>query len=324
MKEIVDHISSFNGDQVPLEVTLEANPMSIKRSDKSLLQDFRESGVNRMSIGVQSFDDSHLTFLEREHGSKEAIETIEHAKKVFGERVSFDLMFSIPLQTVNHWREQLKTAKQLEPSHISLYQLTLEKSTKLQRQFERNEISFPSEEESAEMFEAAIESCKDMGMDQYEVSNFAKSGMESVHNLCYWNYECYLGCGPGAHSRLWKGNEDGYQVYSGIETPDPSTWMMQVESTSNGLRHMKKLSSLERAEEYLLMGLRTREGVDLSPKALQEKTGQFTEFGDIVNIATIHQLSQQGFVDWKDSESHLKVTKKGMMVLDTITSKIIK
>lgn len=192
VKKIIEEITFLNEKKLPTEITLEANPTSLKKPN-NLLKELKEVGVNRLSIGVQSFDDIHLKKLGREHDSKDALKTIENAKNIFGEKVSFDLIFSIPDQTLENWKKQLNLAVSLEPSHLSLYQLTLEKSTKFFRLFEEGKIKLPSEEESADMFEYAIDLLSENNLKQYEISNFSKKGLESIHNLAYWNFQSYLG-----------------------------------------------------------------------------------------------------------------------------------
>lgn len=235
-----------------IEITLEANPTSFEANK---FCDFKKSGINRLSLGIQALNDHDLKFLGREHSAAEAINVIETTAKLF-DNYSFDLIYARPEQTISEWKDELDLAISLAAKHISLYQLTIEKGTKFFSMYKKKEFVLPSEENSLELFLTTDEILQNHGFNRYEVSNHAIKGYESKHNMVYWNYGNYLGIGPGAHSRI-----DGVaksQFYK------PQQWLDSVFSSENPATFQKEHLTKEQIfSEIIMMGLRTTEGVSL-------------------------------------------------------------
>jgi putative oxygen-independent coproporphyrinogen III oxidase len=239
-----------------LEVTLEANPTSV---EAGRFRGYRAAGVNRVSIGVQALDEAALRFLGREHGVAEALAAVDLATGVFP-RVSIDLIYARPDQTVAQWEAELARALATGTGHLSLYQLTLEPGTRFFAEARAGRLVLPDEDVQAELFERTLARCAAAGLPAYEISNHARPGEESRHNLVYWRYGEYLAIGPGAHGRL---------VVDGIRRATrnlraPERWLAAVETGGHGLEAEEPLAPREQAIEALIMGLRLAEGVPLA------------------------------------------------------------
>lgn len=232
-----------------VEITAEANPSS---AEIDLFRDFRSAGVNRLSLGVQSFDAAALKFLGRRHNVDQALRAISESQKIFA-RTSFDLIYARPDQTESSWRAELGRAIDLAGEHLSVYQLTIEPGT----EFRRRRITPAAEGPAVEMFEATHEMMNAAGLPAYEISNHAKPGAECRHNLVYWRGEDYAGLGPGAHGRL---TIDGV-TEAREEIRAPAAWLGAVAMGAGGERVRTPLSAGERIEEIVLMGLRLTEGI---------------------------------------------------------------
>ncbi|XP_014805384.1 PREDICTED: radical S-adenosyl methionine domain-containing protein 1, mitochondrial [Calidris pugnax] len=240
------------------EVTLEANPSS---ASPQRLQGFRAAGVNRLSIGVQSLDDAELRLLGREHTAAEARGAVEAARGLFPGRTSIDLIFGLPGQSRDAWSQGLEAALGLCDDHLSLYQLTLERGTALAARVFGGDLPTPSQDLVADMYHTACAALLSAGFRHYEVSNFARKGALSTHNLSYWQAEQYIGVGPGAHGRFVPWGEGGCRREARVQTLEPDAWMWEVQSQGHGTRRRVVLSPLEQLEEVLVLGLRTDEGV---------------------------------------------------------------
>ncbi|NXK09358.1 RSAD1 protein, partial [Herpetotheres cachinnans] len=240
------------------EVTLEANPSS---TSTPRLAGFRAAGVNRLSIGVQSLDDVELQLLGREHTAAEARGAVEAARDLFPGRTSLDLLFGLPGQSRDAWAQGLEAALGLCDDHISLYQLTLEQGTALAAQVWGGTLPTPPQDLLADMYLTARAMLVAAGFRHYEVSNFARKGALSTHNLSYWRAEQYIGVGPGAHGRFVPWGEGGHSREARVQTLEPVTWMREVQSQGHGTRKRVVLSPLEQLEEVLALGLRTDEGI---------------------------------------------------------------
>ena len=240
-----------------MEVTLEANPSS---AEASRFRGYVAAGVNRFSIGVQALNDADLHHLGRLHTAREAIQAIEIARNA-ADRVSFDLIYARQDQSQEAWRSELTRALSIEPDHLSLYQLTIEKGTAFGRRHEAGKLpGLPDPDLSADLYEATAEICDAAGLPAYEVSNHARPGSESRHNLIYWRCGDYLGVGPGAHGRVTlSGSRRAMRAI-----PSPAAWFESVESGQGRHESTSIMSADEKAAEYLLMGLRLQEGVTLS------------------------------------------------------------
>lgn len=283
-----------------LEVTLEANPSSV---EAGRFRGYADAGVNRVSMGFQALNDADLKRLGRLHTVSEALNALEIAQNQF-QRVSFDLIYARQDQTLEGWRAELAQALSFAPDHLSLYQLTIEPGTAFGDRYAAGKLrGLPDDDLSAELYLATQEMCEAAGFSAYEVSNHAKQGQESRHNLIYWRYGDYAGLGPGAHSRL---TVDGQKF--AIETPlMPAKWLEAVEAGSGeGVR--RPLSGREQAEEYLMMGLRTTQGID--------KKRYFDLAGESLSPDTLAHLEEIGMIAPPDT--HIRVTAKGRMVLNAV------
>ncbi|GAN60326.1 coproporphyrinogen III oxidase [Acetobacter cibinongensis] len=238
-----------------LEITLEANPTSV---EAGRLAGFRQAGVNRVSLGIQALDDAALKFLGREHSAPQALAALETARKLFP-RITFDLIYARPGQSLTDWRQELDTALRLVADHVSLYQLTIEPGTKFEALYRTGTFTLPDEEEAAALYEETAEITARHGLADYEVSNYARPGSESRHNLTYWRYGDYLGLGPGAHGRVTEGDA----LFATRRHRAPEPWADLVERTGTGQTSQDRLDPQERAREMLLMGLRVKEGISL-------------------------------------------------------------
>ena len=246
-----------------LEVTLEANPTSV---EAGRLAGFRDAGVNRISLGVQSLDPAALTMLGRQHSAPQAVAALELARRLFP-RVSFDLIYARPGQDLAAWRAELRQALAMVADHLSLYQLTIEPGTRFATLHARGEIELPDDDLAAALYDATAEEAARHGLLPYEVSNYAVPGAESRHNLAYWRYADYAGIGPGAHGRL--GLPHGRVATRRHRAPEP--WAERVERDGHGTVEESLLSAADQAREMLVMGLRLREGID--PIRFAARTG---------------------------------------------------
>jgi oxygen-independent coproporphyrinogen-3 oxidase len=286
-----------------VEVTLEANPSSV---EASRFKGYRAAGVNRVSIGVQALDDAALKALGRLHSAQEALEAVEVARATFA-RTSFDLIYARPGQTVAAWKAELQRALTHAGEHLSLYQLTIEPDTPFALLRAAGKLVIPDEDTARALYDVTQDVCSAAGLPAYEVSNHARPGAECRHNLIYWRGEEYAGIGPGAHGRL---EIDGQRHATATERR-PDAWLVQVESVGHGLVTDEVLLREERADEYLLMGLRLAEGVDLERYAAI--AGRPLEQGQIDKLAAL------GFVE-TDRHGRLRVTQAGFPVLDAVVA----
>ncbi len=288
-----------------LEVTLEANPTT---AEGGKFADFASAGVNRLSIGVQSFDDRALKFLGRAHNAKEARDAIRLAAKTF-ERFSFDLIYALPGQGPTDWADQMAKALTFEPEHLSVYQLTVEPGTG----FHKAKVAEVEEDLGAGLYEQTQASLSDAGLPAYEISNHARPGAECRHNLIYWNGGDYLGVGPGAHGRV---TLDGV-VHATQEIPNPASWIKAMRSEAGPEVRCQALSPEERAEELLLMGLRTVRGV--GAKQFKAKTG--LTLADILSPVGLETLQTENLIAW-DGDT-LRATDQGRPLLNGILAALV-
>ncbi len=244
---------SFAND---IEITLEANPTSV---EAARFIGYRDAGVNRISMGIQSFNDTDLRALGRLHSAAEALSAFDVARSLF-QRVSFDLIYARQDQTLTAWRTELLRALDMAVDHLSLYQLTIEPQTAFGARHAAGKLlGLPADDLSADMYDVTQEVCDQAGFPAYEVSNHARKGQESRHNLIYWQAGDYAGIGPGAHGRLTR---DG--VRRSTETLlAPSAWLTKVEKTGDGEIAPEVLTPDMQRTEYFLMGLRLADGIDL-------------------------------------------------------------
>jgi oxygen-independent coproporphyrinogen-3 oxidase len=285
------------------EVTLEANPTSV---EATRFRGYRTAGVNRVSLGVQALDDPSLKALGRLHTAREALDAVAIARSAF-DRYSFDLIYARPDQTPRMWADELKLAISEAAEHLSLYQLTIEEGTPFFGLHAAGKLKTPDEATARALYDVTQEVCAAQGLPAYEISNHARSGAECRHNLVYWRGEEYAGIGPGAHGRLDIGG-----VRHAIATEKrPETWLMRVESMGHGVVTDDLLNSEERADEFLLMGLRLREGID--PRRYTALSGR------TLDPDRIAMLSQEGAII-VDADGRLRVTQAGFPVLDAVVA----
>ncbi len=287
-----------------IEITLEANPSSV---EARRFAGYADAGVNRVSLGVQSLRDEHLRALGRLHDVAQAKAALEVAKAHFG-RVSFDLIYARQHQTLEAWREELKEALEIAADHLSLYQLTIEPGTAFGDRYAVGKLrGLPDDDLGADMFELTQEMTAAAGFDAYEVSNHARSGSVSRHNLVYWRYGDYLGIGPGAHGRVTLNGRKMATVASAA----PSVWLDEVGGGRAELRD--ELSGAEQASEYLMMGLRIDEGLSLSRyKALA---------GQDLDRHVIKDLAASGLL--VALPDRIQATTRGRMVLNAVIRELM-
>ncbi|MEC9246373.1 MAG: radical SAM family heme chaperone HemW [Pseudomonadota bacterium] len=286
-----------------IEVTLEANPSSVE-ADR--FRGYRAAGVNRVSLGVQALNDRDLKFLGRLHNVEEALKAIGLAREIFP-RLSFDLIYARPHQSEEAWASELEQAIGHAADHLSLYQLTIEEGTRFQLLHEAGKLAMPDQDHAARLYEITQEVTAARGLPAYEISNHARPGAESRHNLVYWRYGEYVGVGPGAHGRFI---EDGRRHVTFTEKM-PETWLERVETEDHGVIGGEVLTHDEEADEFLLMGLRLVEGIDLPRyEALS---------GRALSNARIAVLQEEGLVE-PVGNTRLRATPKGMIVLDAVVA----
>ncbi|WP_435260111.1 radical SAM family heme chaperone HemW [Thioclava sp. FR2] len=289
-----------------IEITLEANPTS---AEIEKFRAFRSAGVNRVSIGVQSLNDADLRQLGRMHDAKEARSAIDMAQTIF-DRFSFDLIYARQDQTLAQWEAELNEALKIGSRHLSLYQLTIEPGTVFGARHARGQLrGLPEEDISAEMYELTQQICEAHGLPAYETSNHAAVGEESRHNMIYWRSGDFAAIGPGAHGRLT--GPSG--VRSAFENErSPAQWMARVMSTGTGECERSSLTQMEAAEEFLVMGLRLRGGLDLSD--LQAVSHHRVSQNSISELIEIGMLEQDG--------SRIAATAAGRILLNSVLAKL--
>lgn len=288
-----------------LEVTLEANPGSV---EAGRFRGYAEGGVSRISMGIQALNDNDLRRLGRIHTVAEARKAFDVARNCF-DRVSFDLIYARQDQTLSDWRAELSTALEMAAEHLSLYQLTIENGTAFGDRYAAGKLrGLPEDDTSADMYQATQEICEEAGLPAYEVSNHAKIGSESRHNLIYWRYGDYIGIGPGAHGRITvSGTRQATEAWS-----SPERWLNAVNAGSPE-KVVEAITSAEQAGEYLLMGLRINEGIDR--KRYERLSGQ-TLPPDV-----IHHLEDIGMI--YTDQARIRVTDSGRMVLNSVIKELL-
>jgi oxygen-independent coproporphyrinogen-3 oxidase len=286
-----------------IEITMEANPSSVE-ADR--FRGYRAAGVNRLSLGVQALNDRDLKFLGRLHNVEEALKAIRLAREIFP-RMSFDLIYARPGQTAEDWIKELNQAIDYAVDHLSLYQLTIEEGTPFFGLNRAGKIVLPDPEEAARLYEITQDVTEAAGMPAYEVSNHARPGAESRHNLTYWRYGDYAGIGPGAHGRL----SNGASRLATATERMPETWLTRVAAEGHGMVEKEELNIEEQADEMLLMGLRLREGLDLARWQMLS--------GRLLDPEREDFLIGHGLLE-RLGNSRLRCTPSGMLVLDAVVA----
>ena len=289
-----------------IEITLEANPNSV---ETARFADLSSAGINRVSLGLQALDNEALHFLGRAHDVDEGLAALATAQSVF-DRVSFDLIYARPGQSEADWQAELSRALAFGTGHLSLYQLTIEPGTRFATLAAQGKLPPVDPDHGATLYELTQAMTGEAGIPAYEISNHARPGQESRHNLTYWRYGDYMGIGPGAHGRR-----------GGMATTrhkKPENWTGAVARNGHGTQSEEPLSQQDRAREALLMGLRLGEGVDLA--RIAALSGIATPA--LVNDSAIHQLTRHGLIH--QDAGHLRVTPTGMLLLDAILPEIVR
>jgi len=287
-----------------VEVTLEANPTSVEAGK---LAAFRQAGVNRVSLGVQSLNPEALRSLGRQHSAAQAVAALELARATFP-RVSFDLIYARPGQDEADWRGEVRAALALAADHLSLYQLTIEPGTAFETRHRRGEIVLPDPDRAAALYDATVEEAARFGLLPYEVSNYARPGAESRHNLAYWRYADYAGIGPGAHGRLTR---DG-ALHATRRHRAPEAWAERVERCGHGTVEETALDAQQRAREMLLMGLRLTEGID--PARFLARTGM--TLAAATDPGVLSDAIEAEYLAWR--AGRLCATPEGRLRLDAL------
>ena len=297
---IIDAIANHWSLERDAEITLEANPTGV---EAERFAGYAAAGVNRLSLGVQALDDASLKSLGRQHSATEALQALALAKRHF-DRVSFDLIYAREGQTAKAWAAELRHALSFAADHLSLYQLTIEEGTPFAARHDAGTLHIPNGALARALYLLTQELCEAAGLPAYEVSNHARPGSESHHNLLYWRGHDYAGIGPGAHSRISSGGTK--RALSAIKSPEG--WLAEVEARGHGLASDEALAAEESAEEYLLMGLRLSEGIDLARLAAID--------GRVLDEQRIGAFESQGLLTRHAGK--LAATPKGRLVLNRL------
>lgn len=288
-----------------IEVTLEANPTSV---EAKRFEGYRTAGVNRVSLGIQALNDSDLRALGRLHSTREALAAFDIARTTF-DRVSFDLIYARQHQERDVWKSELELAVSIAADHLSLYQLTIEDGTAFGARHKAGGLKgLPNEDLGADLYDMTQEICGAAGYPGYEISNHAVPGSESLHNLIYWNSGDYAGIGPGAHGRL---TLDG-QRYASETFLEPMRWLLEVEKAGSGELVHDLLTSPDRQAEFLLMGLRTRGGIN---------TRRLASLGGDKYLNVINELVKDGLLE-SDTEN-VFATARGKPILNSVLNQIL-
>jgi oxygen-independent coproporphyrinogen-3 oxidase len=304
VQAILEAIDAGWGLPDTAEITLEANPTSVE-IDK--FRDFRAAGVNRVSLGVQALNDADLQFLGRGHDVAGAKRAIALAQSVF-DRMSFDLIYARPEQTLAAWEAELREAAKLAAGHLSLYQLTIERNTPFYISHARGDFIMPEQDLAADFYNVTQEVLSAEGLPAYEVSNHAAAGHESRHNLVYWHYGDYLGIGPGAHGRMTGGNG---QKMAMRDHHAPAKWMEWVAERGHGVHEPEILSARDQAVEAFMMGIRLYDGIPL--------TAAWDEF---INLKKLESLAGEGWLCYEND--HIRLTQEGMLRLNAVVRYVIR
>lgn len=302
---VIDAAAQLFSFAPDIEITLEANPTS---ADAARFAGYHSAGVNRLSLGVQALNDADLKALGRWHSVDEAMAALVLARETFP-RVSFDLIYARMGQTRASWADELQQALSLAPDHLSLYQLTIEDGTPFAALHARGNLVTPDDDEAAAQYALTQEMCEAAGLPAYEISNHARPGGESRHNLVYWRYGEYLGVGPGAHGRI----RTHGKLHATVTEKRPEEWLARVKGNGAALTQNDIVAPADQAREMLLMGLRLSEGID--PKRYE------TLAGAPLDDARIAHLAREGFLEHHGHR--LRATRKGRLVLNALIAELV-
>jgi len=305
LKKILDTVRQSFNLTPDCEITIEANPATIKLET---LQEIHAAGYNRISIGVQSFDEKELQLLERVHNEEEIHSTVHRARSANFENLSMDLMFALPDQSTEKWQSHLKQATAKNPDHLSTYNLTIEPATAFFKLHEKGKLCLPHEDIQLEMYETTIQVLEDAGYSQYEISNFSKPGMESQHNINYWNNGEYLGVGAGASSYLNGERSKNINL--------PSIYIRKIETKASAVDTRERLEPLQAMGETLMLGLRLLKGVSID---VFENRFQVS-FQNVYGKA-IESLLNQELITF--NQNRIALSRKGLFLADSVILKFM-
>ncbi|KAI9319228.1 coproporphyrinogen III oxidase [Dichotomocladium elegans] len=315
------------------EVTLEANPTS---SEEARLEAFRDAGINRLSLGIQSFDDKDLKLLGRDHSAESAIRVVEKAKRMF-DKVTFDMIFARPGQTREGWNYELKHALELAGDHLSIYQLSMERGTPLWKSYQNGKLpALPTADDAADMYEDTVQTAQSFGFQHYEVSSYAKTAQAiSKHNFAYWQGIDYVGIGPGSHGRLT--DMERQQRVRTFGEFHPDKYMTLCEAEGEGIRKWVPIPYEDALEELVVFGLRTRMGIPAS--RFEALTGRSLD--SVIDQDMLRLYVDEGLLkvtapsgseeyvpshlahEWKSGEG-IRPTEKGLAIMDSILPNLLK
>ncbi|PPR79745.1 MAG: Oxygen-independent coproporphyrinogen-III oxidase-like protein YqeR [Alphaproteobacteria bacterium MarineAlpha2_Bin1] len=306
IEKIINFINNNFSLSSNVEITIEANPSSLKYEN---LYNYKLAGINRVSLGVQSFKDTELKFLGRDHDSDQAKKAIKYIEKLFF-KANLDIIYGMPDQKILTFKQDLREIMDFAQTlgHLSIYQLTIEPKTPFFKQLKSGKLNLPSDEKLSEMYFIIQEMSEKYKLPQYEISNHSTIGNESIHNLGYWRYNQYLGIGPGAHSRVSK----NLNRMSLVQIKSPRKWLEAILKNTNGIEHREILSTNETAMEVLITGLRLKEFL---PAKRFNKFSKL-KLEEIIEIPLIKDLIKEGLIERK--ESKIRTSSEGKAVLDSI------
>lgn len=302
---LIDAAEQYWGFADDIEITLEANPSSV---EAARFADLAAAGVNRVSLGLQSLDDAALAFLGRAHSVGESLEALAIAQKHFG-RVNIDLIYARPDQTAMQWETELERALSFGTDHMSLYQLTIEAGTRFETLVRTGHFVPADDDDAATLYELTGEMTSAAGIPAYEISNHARPGSESRHNLSYWRYDDYIGIGPGAHGRRLNAATQRHKK--------PENFLSAVERNAHGISSEEHLDAATRATESLLMGLRLAEGISLNRLSEQTEIAA----ANLLDLQAVDKIAKLGLIT--RDEDRVTVTPQGMPLLDAILPQIV-
>ena len=295
---------SAGSSKVP-EVTMEVNPNTV---NKALLKRFRQAGVNRLSIGTQSFSDAILKAIGRKHSAEDCILAVKHARDAGFTNISLDLMYGLPGQGLANWQNSLKTAVELAPEHFSVYELTIEKNTPFADQLCQGRLDLPGEDVTLAMFEHAREILPARGYEQYEISNYARKGFQSIHNINYWENGSYVGLGSGAVS-----------CFSGVRIQNeenPERFIKMITMQQKPFKEGEILPLYARFRESVIMGLRMTAGVSISRLEKQFGLTPVEHYGEILELLLLQELLEE-------KDNRLRLTKRGMLLANRVMAQLV-
>ncbi|ESO84748.1 hypothetical protein LOTGIDRAFT_131730 [Lottia gigantea] len=315
INSVIEKAKSVGNLTSSAEITIEVNPTEIEAKK---LKEFKDAGINRMSIGLQSLNLRDLIFLGRDHSVEDGLRCLSEARSLLPGQVSVDIMFGRPNQTMAQWVEELEQLLSVCDNHISLYQLTVERGTELYKQVKSDKVLLPSNNEMANLYKCAVKLLEGRGFEHYEVSNYAKDACYSHHNLTYWTGGDYIGIGPGAHGRLTVKDNGKYIREARTQTLEPYNWMYAVEKYGHGTTRSVKQGIYDRCVETLSSSLRTKWGISHPNWRKVNPIGLSKLFGssDTINLL---QSSDLLILDKRG----LRATEKGLIVLDSLLVELV-